>query len=249
MIELKAELIKKKQEYEEAKKNKQQRQQQRKLEPELNKATTPELPESNTSQDQLKQSREALEAKSRLYRRLESGKLMESDLNVAQRENLLVDFAWKGWNPETEDFDFDDNYSSDSDEFESKRPLKMNQVAELLEKEEQEEDKWIEYEDEFGRTRVAKLSELRQIQKERQEVESHRISSSTAHYDGDAEIRNKGVGFYQFARNEEERQGQMRELRKLREETVEKRMKNLILKEQRRLKLESRLNRYKVRKS
>ena len=244
MIELKAELMKKKKEYEETKK-------QKSIKPikKLQNESEPERKRSEIShveEDLLKRSREALEAKSRLYSRLERGKLMESDLSSGQRENLMVDFAWKGWNPETEDFDFDHSEDDDSDKEEGNgNPLKMDQVIELLNNT-KDETKWIEYEDEFGRTRVTKLSQLVQIQKERQEVQSA-VSSSTSHYDGDAEIRNKGVGFYQFARDEEERKRQMGELRKLREETVEKRMRNLILKEERRLRIESRLKRLKNR--
>lgn len=257
MIELKAELMKKKQEYEESKRSKQNiyTSQNKDLKSNVTRTTQPSSSSSSSSysscrssleEDQLKNSRKALEAKTRLYNRLERGKLMESDLSAGQRDNLMVDFAWKGWNPETEDFEFDsDTYSdSDIDNDNAKGPLKMDQVVGLLEN--GQEDKWIEYEDEFGRTRVSKLSQLRQLQADRQEI--HQTLYQTSHYDGDAEIRNKGVAFYQFARNEDERQRQMRELKKLREETLERRVRNLILREERRIKIESRLNRFKTRK-
>lgn len=160
----------------------------------------------------------------------------------------MVDFAWKGWNPETEDFEF--NFSSEDEEetdYNQKR-LGIEQVFEILKESRDGEDRWIEYEDEFGRVRVSKLSQLRQIQKEREEV-NRQLRPITTHYDGDAEIRNKGVAFYQFARNEEQRQKQMAELKKLREETVERRMRTLIVKEQRRLRIESRLTKLKERKA
>lgn len=242
MIELKAELMKKKQEFEESKQKKQKtKTEQLKT---VNKSIV-ERPSSQLEEDQLKKSREALEIKSRLYHRLERGKLMESELSAGQRENLMVDFAWKGWNPETGDFEFESSDCENEEDFDieaSREPLKMDQVMELLETC-TSEDKWIEYEDEFGRTRVSKLSQLRQDQADRQELCQTLNLSSSSHYDGDAEIRNKGVAFYQFARDEEERQRQMQELRKLREETVERRVRTLILKEQRKLKIESRLNR------
>lgn len=249
MIELKAELMKKKKEYEESKKNISLKSAVKK------KPITAVVSASKVSQvteEDLKKSRDALEAKSRLYEKLEKGKLMESDLNASQRENLMVDFAWKGWNPETEDFEFnysDEEENSDSDKYdrfntESRGRFDIDQVFELINS---ETDRWIEYEDEFGRIRVSKLSQLREIQKERDEVNKLR-RSITSHYDGNAEVRNKGVGFYQFAADEEERREQMKELKKLREETVEKRMRTLLMKEERRLRIESRLTKLKERK-
>lgn len=246
MIELKAELMKKKKEYEEAKKNPRK---QPTREADVQKSESPvKISTTQVTEEELKKSREALEAKSRLYKKLERGKLMESDLNSSQRENLMVDFAWKGWNPEAEDFEFsesDEDSEIENDKIISdEKIIKIDQVLQMV-KEPFDEDRWIEYEDEFGRTRVTKLSQFRQLQREHEEVNNFfRLNS---HYDGDAEIRNKGVAFYQFARDEEERQRQMSELKKLREETVEKRMRILLIKEQRRLRIESRLAKLKDR--
>lgn len=253
MIELKAELLKKKKEYEEAKKmrsNVTGSKKQSKDEPIKIEQKDHVTESKNLTEEELKRSREALEAKSRLYHKLERGKLMESDLNKGQRENLMVDFAWKGWNPEKEDFDFD--FSSDEEEEDhneaEKGKLKFDQVLDLISRNEDSDDKWIEYEDEFGRTRVSKLGQIRQIQKERDEINNRfRLRSESTHYDGDAEIRNKGVGFYQFVRDEEGRRRQMDELKRLREETVEKRMRTLLRKEQRRLRIEQRLRARKIK--
>lgn len=254
MIELKAELMKKKREYEESKKNPRP--------VSIAKKSITSVPSKisvqQITEEELKKSRDALEAKSRLYEKLEKGKLMESDLNASQRENLLVDFAWKGWNPVTEDFEFYIDSDSDSDESEgintdntvARGRIGFDQVFELINNSSDSSDRWIEYEDEFGRIRVTKLSHLRQVQKERQELNQfQQLRSSSSHYDGDAEVRNKGVGFYRFAADEAERQRQMRELKKLREETVEKRMRSLLVKEERRLRIENRLTKLKERKS
>jgi hypothetical protein len=43
------------------------------------------------------------------------------------------------------------------------------------------------------------------------------------HYDADAEVRNRGTGFYAFSRDEEERKKQMEALKKAREETQQQR--------------------------
>ena len=259
MIELKAELIKKRQEYEENKKNKsvknlikcnKSKGKNEYLDDKI--VSSNNLKKKNLSlieEEDLKKSRDALETKSKLYKKLEKGRLLESDLNPNQRENLMVDFAWKGWNSKTEDFEFneisDDEEVVDDDVVDK---LGADEVLKMVSEDNFDSlDRWIEYEDEFGRSRVSKLSELRKIHQERQEIHQHlhlqrQISS---HYDGDAEIRNKGVGFYRFARDEEERGKQMVELKRLREETLEKRMRTLLMKEQRRLRIETRLSRLK----
>ncbi|KAJ5155556.1 hypothetical protein N7492_008359 [Penicillium capsulatum] len=46
------------------------------------------------------------------------------------------------------------------------------------------------------------------------------------HYDADAEVRNRGTGFYAFSRDEEERKKQMDELLQARKETEERRQKS-----------------------
>lgn len=272
MIELKAELFKKRKEYEQSKKmgNRKLTINKSRSVKSITSEITPEFVQltnnknkKSLSEEDAQRSRDALEAKARLYNQLEKGRMLESDLSTGQRENLLVDFAWKGWNPETEDFDFSNSNSSSSDdedkEVHEKQKLGIDQVLEMAEAAGNESlDRWIEYEDEFGRTRVSKLSQLRKIQSEKQEIAkliqnrndtNDKLESLGSHYNGNAEIRNKGVGFYTFARDEIERKRQMQELRKLREETVEKRMRTLLMKEQRRIRIESRLIRLKERKS
>lgn len=250
MIELKAELMKKRKELEEAK-NKtgttaNKLSSQLKSKSKIVNEADQIFERKELTEEELKKSRESLEAKARLYQQLERGKLCEGDLSKTQRENLMVDFTYKGWDPEKEDFNFDfssdEDYESDSE----KDKLGFEQVLKLI-NEDEDSNRWIEYEDEFGRARVAQLGQLRQIERDREEV--NKLRSETSHYDGDAEIRNKGVGFYRFAQNEEERRLQILELRKLREETIEKRMRTLLTKEQRRLRIEGRLSKLKERKT
>lgn len=250
MIELKAELMKKRKEYEESK-NRSKGTTSKVLKNTKTMTTqsavnrnTKDISLASVDEEELKRSREALEAKARLYKKLERGRMLESDLNTNQRENLMVDFAFKGWNTGTEEFDFPVDDTSDDDNPSDRTMLGIDGVMKMIEEELESDDKWVEYEDEFGRLRVCKLGHLRQLQKDRQQVQSYQGDSK--HYDGDAEIRNKGVAFYQFERDEEERTRQMSQLKKLREETVERRMRTLLVKEQRRLLLESRLS--KLRK-
>ena len=55
------------------------------------------------------------------------------------------------------------------------------------------------------------------------------------------EVRQKGVGFFSFSTNEEERQEQMRQLKQMREETLDKRKGKERLKELRKEKYQGRL--------
>lgn len=106
-----------------------------------------------------------------------------------------------------------------------------------------DEDPWVEFEDEFGRTRVVRKSQLPEVLPDGEEdgdtdvssdgsrTPPHRIPRSPTlatradiiHYDANKEARTTGVGFYQFATDEEQRAEQMERLNKLREETEEAR--------------------------
>lgn len=104
------------------------------------------------------------------------------------------------------------------------------------------DDELIEIVDEFGRTRQVKRNEYYDGPVERPEeliygdlVQHDAVQTSglkspnkqnleeseDVHYDSTWEVRNKGVGFYQFSQNEEERRRQMEELKHIREETLE----------------------------
>lgn len=62
------------------------------------------------------------------------------------------------------------------------------------------------------------------------------------------EIRTHGVGYYQFSTNEEERQEQMKALDKLREQTLEQRVRAQKLKDKRKAALDARLAKVRERK-
>ncbi|KAF2135358.1 uncharacterized protein K452DRAFT_330241 [Aplosporella prunicola CBS 121167] len=61
-----------------------------------------------------------------------------------------------------------------------------------------------------------------------------------AHFDGRAEIRTKGVGFFHFSKDEEERKQQMEELKRERKETEEKRGERERKREERKREVEER---------
>lgn len=107
------------------------------------------------------------------------------------------------------------------------------------EKDDDDNDPWVEFEDEFGRTRIVRRSELPSTHQQQQHSDSDYDSedddniaylqkqqryqaadrSNMDHFEADREIRTKGVGFYQFSKDEQERRAQLDKLNRLRTET------------------------------
>ncbi|KAI9033552.1 hypothetical protein CLU79DRAFT_714438 [Phycomyces nitens] len=164
--------------------------------------------------DVLVRSREALERKAKIYDEMSRQVNRDED-----DEDVLIDFDRKYWQQR---------------EMGSKKSQKRKQV------EEDEDDPWVEHEDEFGRTRVIRKSQIpsRSPSPVRSPSRSRSPSprnfvprdpdqladrSSILHYEADREIRTKGVGFYTFAKDEEGREEQLEKLNALRRETEEAR--------------------------
>ena len=202
----------------------------------------------------LKKSKLMLEAKSRLY-----DKLQKSHSNVS--ELFLVDFSHKS-DPEPEECMREEDFRNDNHD---------------------SDDDWIEYQDCFGRTRKCLREDLPKMQEKdhllRQKiskepsikpVEEENIQDSpqrepeievirrkweeqtekltkkaNIHYQDVLfdEARAHGVGYYSFSLDEEERVKQHKDLQKLREETLQKQKEMQELKEIR-IKMEQ--NRLKV---
>ncbi|CAG8519433.1 13860_t:CDS:2 [Acaulospora morrowiae] len=186
----------------------------------------------------LEASRIAMERKAKLYDQLKKTGISDDRL----AEEVLVDFDRKAWeNPS-------DDESND-------------------EKQNENDDPWVEYVDEFGRTRLCRKSQLPKddssntsipdaesaptdlddtspMEDERQRWEEaalKELKSGPIHYDETKEIRTKGVGFYRFSKDEEERQKQMRELKEMRLETEMKRAGHQSIKNKRKAQLDARI--------
>ena len=86
--------------------------------------------------------------------------------------------------------------------------------------------------------------------REKWEKEQEEILEGAVHYEHVKfdEVRNLGTGYFAFSKNEEERQKQMEELRKLREDTKNVQAKKELLKKKRKAALQERLNKVKQRK-
>ncbi|CAG8588502.1 5534_t:CDS:2 [Paraglomus brasilianum] len=185
----------------------------------------------------LEASRKAMERKAKLYDKLRKHGIEDDTL----AEEVLVDFDSK---PRDD--------SSDADEgAEKKDDQSVN-------------DPWVEYVDEFGRTRVVRKSELPEdlpsqsgfsnsssedeedsrIDEEQRRWEQAALSelkSGPTHYYDTREIRTRGVGFYRFSRDEAERQTQMQALKEMRQETEGKRALRQTIKQKRKSLLDERL--------
>lgn len=86
--------------------------------------------------------------------------------------------------------------------------------------------------------------------REKWEKEQEEILEGAVHYEHVKfdEVRNLGTGYFAFSKNEEERQKQMEELKKLREDTKNVQAKKELLKNKRKAALQERLDKVKQRK-
>ncbi|KIY43948.1 hypothetical protein FISHEDRAFT_11966, partial [Fistulina hepatica ATCC 64428] len=170
----------------------------------------------------LESARAALERKSLIYDKLMKGK--SGGLSDRQYSSLLVDFDAK----------VDGSYEYDSDDVDESLTVPLAP----------DDDPIVEYEDEFGRIRTARRSEVpRELldkpkdegnpvnhfptyepTAERIEEIEQRYSEENnplnVHYDSTREPRAHGAGFYQFSKDEETRRAQMAELSTAHEETA-----------------------------
>ncbi|KAI8328736.1 hypothetical protein BC941DRAFT_444471 [Chlamydoabsidia padenii] len=157
---------------------------------------------TTTENDAVEKSRAILERKARLYDTLQRRRTKESD----DDDNILVDFDQKYHLQQQEE---------EPDSIKSKM-----------------DDPWVEYEDEFGRTRVVRSSTLREQQEQEEQEQEESLSpppplsptfadrANIRHYNATQEIRTKGVGHYSFASEDDtKRQQQMASLNALRKET------------------------------
>jgi Domain of unknown function (DUF4078) len=170
------------------------------------------MAEKETGGPTLEASRTALQRKAKIYEEMRKRRRYnDSD----DDENQLIDFDSRPFTDSDGEGD-DDEDKSDGD------------------------DPWVDYEDEFGRSRTVRQSQLPRARPPRSpspqltsepaypvfttaDYEARKREGSeerdTQRYDAQREIRTKGVGFYTFSKDEEERKAQMEELKRLREQT------------------------------
>lgn len=173
----------------------------------------------------LARSREQLERKARLYEAMKEGRVQQQEYENEEQSPLI---------------DFDRKYMLEK-ELKDNTLQKDRKRKRKKDEDEDDDDPWVEYEDEFGRTRIVRRSELPShndasdhscYSDEDEEYEQRRrrpghdgfgSREDMNHYEADREIRTKGVGFYSFSKDEHERQEQMAKLKALRDETVDAR--------------------------
>lgn len=180
--------------------------------------------------DVLQRSREQLEKKARLYEAMRSGDGFDAyDEEQDEEKRPLVDFDKKYFQERELERHKEEAAAA------ARKKRKRN------DKEEDDNDPWVEFEDEFGRTRIIRRSELPSTEQqqhhrsddsdydsEEEENKAYLVAqqrykaadrSDMNHFEADREIRTKGVGFYQFSKDEQERRAQMDKLNRLRTET------------------------------
>lgn len=162
--------------------------------------------EEETGGPTLEASRAALQRKAKIYEEMRKRRRYnDSD----DDENQLIDFESRPFSDS--DGEDDDGDRSDGD------------------------DPWVDYEDEFGRTRTVRQSQLPRPRSPSPQLTSEPAypvfttlearkregseERETIRYNAEGEIRTKGVGFYTFSKDEDERKAQMEELKRLREQT------------------------------
>ncbi|KAI9266889.1 hypothetical protein BDA99DRAFT_506897 [Phascolomyces articulosus] len=167
----------------------------------------------------LARSREALERKAKIYEEMRTRVRREDE---SEDEDTLIDFDRKYW----------EEHELQNRKQENANDKKRSQKS--TDSEDDEDDPWVEYEDEFGRSRTVRRSQLpsrspspasssssRSPSPERIPREPVELADRAGirHYDATRENRTRGVGFYQFETDEEKRAEQMERLNQLREET------------------------------
>ncbi|KAI8096344.1 uncharacterized protein BX664DRAFT_323715 [Halteromyces radiatus] len=175
--------------------------------------------------DILEKSRIALERKAKIYDTLQRQHQQLNNLDDVENSDLLIDFDQKYF---------------------QQRDYDTSRKKKVIDKEEERHssDPWVEYEDEFGRTRVVRQSQLprprsRSPSPDPTTSRSFDIiepadRSHIRHYVASQENRTRGVGHYSFAVDDEERQIQIANLNKLRQETEAARRKSRTASERRR---------------
>ncbi|KAF9303355.1 hypothetical protein BGZ74_003928 [Mortierella antarctica] len=196
----------------------------------------------------------SMEKKAHIYRMIKNGEHVPKHL----RDELLVEMEREG--------DSDDSRSWSSRSRSRSRSMSRSRSRDRNNWDRDEsaqlakdpskvaDDPWVDYEDEFGRTRVVRQSEIPKPPREPEYREnpgihnpanpfpvfvnqdasrdrSDYVREGGRFYDDTLERRARGAGFYAFSQNEEERERQMKELLELRSETVKKQQQQRTIQE------------------
>ncbi|KAI9001686.1 hypothetical protein BC832DRAFT_593978 [Gaertneriomyces semiglobifer] len=255
VVDLKAELFRKKEEFEKAKlqgdttlrpvstkpikkppKNKgveQRAQRDQHSEPETIGAT-------------LESSWVALQRKAKLYEKLaQEGGSLEDD---EKEDGALVDFLQKtieghdvtNEDDSTPEISADDPWVEAVDEFGRTRIVRRSQVSELGLRFQKAGESVTTAGDDQDEGPSLLSDDMRREMERQQWEEEARKELDAPHFDSKREIRTLGVGFYQFSQDEEERKHQMEELKGMRDETLVNRQAAAKMRDSRKEKLEER---------
>eukprot|EP00158_Paraphelidium_tribonemae_P001755 Partr_v1_DN24767_c0_g1_i1_m37158 putative coiled-coil domain containing 174 len=205
---------------------------------------------------------EILERKSRVYEALSSGRGLDTAL--ANSDDVLVDFEQK----------YAQEHGNDlvqiTDEFGRVRSVPRREARHVLGVAANLEDDYKEYHEsqtrgyhmfppvamEYARQRIdaQRAVEEKVVREEQAEDEWQELLLKAGHqpkfdrFDASKDLREMGVGFYQFSQDDQVRQEQMEDLSRLREETETHRNKLELLKQKRRDRHKDRLAKINAQK-
>uniref|UniRef100_A0A0B6XY01 CCDC174 alpha/beta GRSR domain-containing protein n=1 Tax=Arion vulgaris TaxID=1028688 RepID=A0A0B6XY01_9EUPU len=230
----------------------------------------------------------ALEEKAKLYDKIcNSSTIPDEDGS----DYYLVDFQKKAIDAIVEDRETKRRKEEDEKEEEAERRALAAEIPEPVDPDEE----WIDFKDSFGRDRRCMKKDLAQLMKQDRDLaleqsrkkkttvedidnnstelpslmssDMHReimrqkwenemkeleekgqkeIHYSNVQFD---EIRNHGVGFFQFSKDHEKREGQLEDLKKMREQTVDERIRKERVKDKRQAMMEARLAKVRQRRN
>ncbi|XP_022291209.2 coiled-coil domain-containing protein 174-like isoform X2 [Crassostrea virginica] len=220
-------------------------------------------------------SRKCLEAKAKLYEKItHGGDIPEEDGSQV----YLVDFQKKAIDKIVEDRDR--RRKEEEEERERKEEELLSKA--VVPPPANEDEEWVDYVDGFGRSRRCMKKDLpqliqqdkkvhkdnsdipadkrsaelvsndmyREMLRQKWEEEEEAAMNQPIHYSNVQydEIRTHGVGFYQFAKDEESRKEQLEALKDMRDKTKDERSRREKIKEKRKAIMEARLAKVKQRK-
>jgi len=190
-----------------------------------------EVKDNETSDETLQlleQARRKLEAKSKIYDKMQKGE-MEDVENIYGETKYLVDFQHKYYTEvDDEEKWLNESFSDSRLTLDSQTPNNSKNSSLLFE--------------------VGELH--REQMREKWEREQEELLNGPVHYENVKfdEIRDLGTGYFAFSKDEEELKKQMEEFQNLRNETKTAQSKKEILKGKRKAALQERLDKIKIRK-
>ncbi|RWS27962.1 coiled-coil domain-containing protein 174-like isoform X1 [Leptotrombidium deliense] len=231
----------------------------------LNRPVEPESQVDEELERSLRLSREALERKTKIYE-----EKMQKAMKVVVDDSDDEEDKEKNINEDRDLVNFDEKVML-AHKMKFLENRKSNEEPEDNRKElvnSEDDEDWVEFTDSLGRTRKCLKSDVEMFKKfdvkpnrseqrvpipfvpasvpdelSNETAEVPKETATAIHYQNvrNEEVRELGVGYFQFSKEDEERKQQMKMLNQMREQTLKQREFRLKMKETKKMKIEERL--------